>query len=373
MNDEGRVRLLDLARQLAPLREDLERAASEVIRSGWYLFGEHTDAFEREFAKWLGIEHVVSCASGTDAITLALGSLGAGERGTVITAPNTAFPTACAITRTGADPAFVDIDPDTWLIDIMKAVDAVDESTVAIVPVHLYGYVADLPALRRATPDHVSIVEDCAQAHGATLNGRKVGTLSDVAAFSFYPSKNLCALGDAGAVATSDEEYAGRARRLRIYGQDRRDHHLDIGFNSRIDEIQAAFLTVELAYIERWLERRREIAAVYDTELDRRIFRRPSAIDNSRPSFHLYVVRVDERNSFQRTLDGRGIDTGIHYPIPIPYQPAYRRLGYARGDFPHAEALAEEIVSLPIGPHLREAEIERVIGACREYAQAGGA
>jgi dTDP-4-amino-4,6-dideoxygalactose transaminase len=372
MNDDGRVRLLDLKRQLAPLREELERAASEVIRSGWYLFGERTEAFEKAFAGWLGTEHVVSCASGTDAITLALGSLGVDERKTVITAPNTAFPTACAITRTGADPAFVDIDPDTWLIDIAEAVDAVGESTGAIVPVHLYGHVADLPALRRGAPDHVPIVEDCAQAHGATLNGRKAGTLSDVAAFSFYPSKNLCALGDAGAVATRDEEYAGRARRLRIYGQDRRDHHLEIGLNSRIDEIQAAFLTIELAYIERWLERRREIAAVYDTELDRRIFRRPSAIDDSLPSFHLYVVRVDERETFRRVLDARGIDTGIHYPVPVPYQPAYRRLGYARGDFPHAEALAEEIVSLPIGPHLCDAEVERVIRACREYAHAGG-
>lgn len=372
MNGDGRVRLLDLARQLTPLREDLERAASEVIRSGWYLLGERTETFERAFAEWLGIGHVVSCASGTDAITLALGSLGIYEQRTVITAPNTAFPTACAITRTGAEPQFVDIDPDTWLLDIAKAVDAVDESTVAIVPVHLYGNVVDLPALRRAAPDHVGIVEDCAQAHGATLDGRKAGTLSDAAAFSFYPSKNLCALGDAGAVATHNEEYAVRARRLRIYGQDRRDHHLDIGFNSRIDEIQAAFLTVELAYIEGWLERRREIAAVYDAELDRRTFRRPSAIGNSHPSYHLYVVRVDERDTFRHVLDGRGIDTGIHYPVPIPYQPAYRRLGYAHGDFPHAEALAEEIVSLPIGPHLCDAEVERVVRACREFARAGG-
>ncbi len=372
MNDTGRVRLLDLGRQLEHLREDLERAAAEVITSGWYLFGERTMRFEGAFAGWLGIDHAVSCANGTDAITLALWSAGIGPGDTVLTVPNTAFPTACAITRTGATPGFFDIDPDTWLIDTEKAPTAVGESTRAVIPVHLYGHAVDVPALREALHDDVLIIEDCAQGHGATLNGRMVGTLSDIAAFSFYPSKNLCALGDAGAVTTNSEEYAERARQLRFYGQESRDHHTEVGFNSRIDEMQAAFLTIELAYIDRWVSRRREIADRYDAALDRDAIRRPAITDGSHPSYHLYVVRVEDRTTFRRLLDEAGIDTGVHYPVPIPYQPAYRHLGYARGDFPYAEALAGEIVSLPVAPHLSDAEVEQVITACRTYTRAGG-
>jgi dTDP-4-amino-4,6-dideoxygalactose transaminase len=372
MNDDGRVRLLDLGRQFEPLREELEGAAADVIASGWYLFGERTRHFEQAFAEWLGAEHAVACANGTDAITLALWSLGIGPGDTVATVPNSAFPTACAITRTGATPVFVDINPDTWLMDAARAAGAVGESTRAVMPVHLYGHVADIPALRDATRGDIPIVEDCAQAHGAALNGRPAGTLADVAAFSFYPSKNLCALGDAGALVTDDGNHAERARRLRFYGQERRDHHAEVGFNSRMDEMQAAFLTIELAYIDRWVDRRRRIAETYDAELDRGAIRRPAITEGSHPSYHLYVVRVDDRATFRRLLDEAGIDTGIHYPVPIPYQPAYRHLGYARGDFPHSEALAEEIVSLPVAPHLSDAEVERTIAACRVYARAGG-
>lgn len=372
MNDGGRVRLLDLARQLEPLRTDLERAAHEVIESGWYLFGERTKRFEAAFAGWVGTEHAVACASGTDAITLALWSVGIGPGDTVVTVPSTAFPTACAITRTGATPAFVDIDPATWLIDTGKAAAAADESTRGVVPVHLYGHVVDVPALRNAVRDDIPIVEDCAQGHGATLNGRMVGTLADIAAFSFYPSKNLCALGDAGAVVTDREEHADRARRLRFYGQERRDHHTEIGCNSRIDEMQAAFLTIELAYIDRWVSRRREIADRYDASLDGKVIRRPVITEGSHPSYHLYVVRVEDRTAFRKVLDEAGVDTGVHYPVPVPHQSAYRHLGYARGDFPHAEALAGEIVSLPVAPHLDDAEVDRVIAACRAYARGGG-
>lgn len=372
MNDDGRVRLLDLGRQFKPLREDFERTAAEVITSGWYLFGERTKRFEGAFAEWLGTGHAVACANGTDAITLALWSLGIGPGDTVATVPNTAFPTACAITLTGATPVFVDINPDTWLIDVEGAAGTVGESTRAVIPVHLYGHVVDIPALREALPRAVRIIEDCAQGHGATLNGRLVGTFSDIAAFSFYPSKNLCALGDAGAVATDSENYAERARQLRFYGQEGRDHHTEVGFNSRIDEMQAAFLTIELEYIDRWVDRRRQIADRYDAELDRGAIRRPAITEGSHPSYHLYVVRVDDRTTFRRLLDEAGIDTGIHYPVPIPYQPAYRHLGYARGDFPHSEALAGEIVSLPVAPHLSDAEVERIIAACHTYARAGG-
>jgi hypothetical protein len=351
---------------------DLEEAARRVIHSGWFLFGKETERFEKDFASRLGIEHVVSCANGTDAIILALESLGVGEGDTVVTVPNTAFPTACAITRAGATPVFVDIDAETWLMDVKKAAEIVDEKTKAIVPVHLYGHVADVPSLRKLLPQGIHIVEDCAQAHGATLNGKHVGSLSDTAAFSFYPTKNLCALGDAGAVATGSAHYAERARALRFYGQERRDYHTSVGLNSRMDEIQAAFLSLELKYLDQWVSRRREIARRYDGELDSRVYKRPAPLAGTSPSYHLYVVMVDRRDEFRRFLDREGIETGIHYPVPISCQPAYSHLGYSRGDFPHAEALADRIVSLPIAPHLTDGEAERVIAACDRFARSGG-
>jgi dTDP-4-amino-4,6-dideoxygalactose transaminase len=373
MNASDRVRLVDLRRQLEPLAPDLEEIASRVIRSGWFLFGKETQEFERAFADWLDIEHVVGCANGTDAVTLALESLGVGEGDMVITVPNTAFPTACAISRTGATPVFVDIDKDTWLMDIDGAAGTVDERTKAIIPVHLYGFAVDVPTLREKLPGGVAIVEDCAQAHGAKLAGRHVGAFSDMAAYSFYPTKNLCAFGDAGAVATGDARLADRARALRFYGQERRDHHTDIGMNSRVDEIQAAFLRFELEHhLDGWVSRRRQIAARYDSELDPRLYRRPSRHADSDPSYHLYVVMVEERDAFRRFLDSEGIDTAVHYPVPIPQQPAYRSLGRSRGDFPHAEALADRIVSLPVAPHLTEPEVERVIRACDRFARTGG-
>ena len=367
-----RVRLVDLSRQLQPLMHDVEEAACRVIRSGWFLLGKETERFEKALATRLGVECVVGCANGTDAITLALESLGVGEGDTVVTVPNTAFPTACAITRAGATPLFVDIDEQSWLMDIQKTAEAVDESTKAIVPVHLYGHVVDIPSLRKALPKGIYIVEDCAQAHGATLNGRHVGSFSDIAAYSFYPTKNLCALGDAGAVATGNARYAERARALRFYGQEKRDHHTNVGMNSRIDEIQAAILTLELDYLDRWVGRRREVALRYDGELDSQVYKRPLPIENSEPSYHLYVVMVDERDAFRRFLDGEGIETGVHYPVPIPRQPAYSYLRYSHGDFPHAEVLADRIVSLPIAPHLADSEVERVIAACNRFARAGG-
>lgn len=361
-----------MSRQLQPLMHEMEAATSRVIRSGWFLFGKETERFEKAFASWLGIEHVVGCANGTDAITLALESLGIKEGDKVITVPNTAFATACAITRAGATPLFVDINSKTWLMDIGRAVEAVDGSVKAVVPVHLYGHVVDIPTLRKAIPKGIHIVEDCAQAHGATLGGKHVGSFSDIAAYSFYPTKNLCALGDAGAVATGDADRSDRVRALRFYGQEKRDHHTTIGMNSRIDEIQAALLALELEYLDGWVGRRREVASRYESELDSRVYGRPSILQGSIPSYHLYVVMVDERDQFRKFLDSKGIDTGIHYPVPIPHQPAYGYLKYSRGDFPDAERLADRIVSLPVAPHLTDSEVERVIAACDGFAKAGG-
>lgn len=367
-----RVKLLDPARQLRPLIDRLEKRASNVIRSGWYLLGKETESFEKRFAGWLGLDDSVSCANGTDALALALSSAGITKGDRVITVPNTAFPTACAISMTGAEPLFTDIDSRTWLMDIEKTAAAVDSSVKAVIPVHLYGHVVDIDGLREALPDQIVIIEDCAQAHGALLGDRLVGTIADIGTYSFYPSKNLCALGDAGAVVSRNREYLVKARELRFYGQERRDYHTEVGRNSRIDEIQAAFLSIEMEYIDSWISRRREIAAIYDSQLDREIFERPVETEGSRPSYHLYVVRVDDRDRFRRALDEDGIDTGVHYPVPIPFQPAYDDLGVSIGDLPNAEALSSEIVSLPVAPHLEDQEVERVVESCRRFARGGG-
>jgi dTDP-4-amino-4,6-dideoxygalactose transaminase len=372
MNKQNRIRMVDLGRQLHPLRERLENAAVDVIRSGHYLFGRKNESFEAGFKEWLGIGHAVTCASGTDALTLALSALGISEEDKVITIPTTAFATACAITRSGATPAFVDIDAETWLLDIDKAVDGIDPNTKAVVPVHLYGYASDIPRIDELIPAGTHIIEDCAQAHGAELQGKKVGTFGDASAFSFYPSKNLCALGDGGIVVTKHRHYEDKIRQLRFYGQTSRDHHIQIGMNSRMDEIQAAFLLLELEYIDQWVRRRREIAKQYSDNLDPDAFKRPAPQKDSDPSYHLYVIAVEDRDAFRSVLESDGIDTGIHYPVPIHLQPAYGALGYARGDFPIAETLADRIVSLPVGPHLDDSEVERVLNSCRKYASAGG-
>lgn len=364
--------MVDLARQLHPIREGLEKAAVDVIRSGRFLFGEHNESFETSFKQWLGIDNAVTCANGTDALTLAVCALGIGEEDKVITVPNTAFATACAITRSGATPVFVDIDPETWLLDINQATDAIDNDTKVILPVHLYGYVCDILKIYENIPAGIHVVEDCAQAHGAELNGKKVGTFGDIGAFSFYPSKNMCALGDAGMVVTNNTNYADRMRQFRFYGQESRDHHIETGMNSRMDEIQAAFLLLELEHVDQWVNRRREIAIQYNDGLDPDTFKRPVSAEGSNPSYHLYVVTVDDREEFRRVLASDGIDTGVHYPVPIHLQPAYSYLGYARGDLPNAEALADHIVSLPVGPHLDDSEVERVLNSCRRYARAGG-
>ncbi len=363
------VKLLDLKKQFAPLRKEMIKVAAEVIDSGWYLLGNRTDVFEADFAKWLGSNHAASCANGTDALTLALWAMGIGDGDEVITVPNTAFPTACSISRCGARPVFVDIDPQTWLIDIEQVAAAVTARTKAVIPVHLYGQVVDIPKLRSLLPEQVRILEDCAQAHGATLHGCKVGNMGDIASFSFYPSKNLGALGDGGLVVTDDIRLDTAVRQLRFYGQKSRDLHVHTGMNSRLDEIQAAFLSLELDYLDEWLALRRGNAERYGKSLVSKGFVFPQSVEGSDPAYHLFVMQVPDRSHFQEYLAGRGVQTGVHYPVPIPFQPAYSYLGHKHGDFPHAEALAEKIVSLPIAPHLTDQDSDHVITACLEYSR----
>jgi dTDP-4-amino-4,6-dideoxygalactose transaminase len=349
------------------IASEIVSAVMRVLTSGRFVLGREGEGFEEEFAAWLGGGFVVGVGSGTDALRLALIAGGVGHGDGVLTVPNTAVPTASAISATGATPQFVDIDPDTGLIDPERIERALRPNTRALVPVHLHGRAVPMaPVLAIARRHGLLVVEDAAQAHGARCDGRPAGTLGDLGCFSFYPSKNLGAYGDAGAIWTADRATAEQLRRLRNYGQTDRYVHETIGVNSRLDEVQAAILRVKLPHLEAWNRRRAHLAAVYRERLA------PLALDLPAPApagahvHHLYAVRVAGRETVRAGLEARGVQTQIHYPIPIHVQAAYRYLGGARGDFPQAEAWCAQTLSLPFSPALEEGDLARVAQALAE-------
>ncbi len=354
----------------AAVLPDIDAAIRRVLDSGWYILGGEVEAFEAEFAAYHGVNYAVGVANGTDAIELALRAAGVGAGDEVITVAHTAVATVCAIDRAGAQPVLVDIDPQTYTLDPAAAEAAITPRTKAIVPVHLYGQPADMLALSEiAARHHLLLIEDCAQAHGARLNGRLVGTWGHLAAFSFYPTKNLGAVGDGGALITNDEGYALRLRRLRNYGQTSRYNHAERGINSRLDELQAAILRVKLPHLDAQNARRRQIARQYDAGLMGMVtipLQRPGA----ESVYHLCVVRHPARDALRASLADAGIGTLIHYPIPIHLQPAYRDLGCAPGSLPATEQVSREIMSLPLYIGLSDAQAVRVIAAVRASVEA---
>jgi dTDP-4-amino-4,6-dideoxygalactose transaminase len=363
------VPFADLRRQHDALRPVLDPAIARVLDRGWFILGEEVRAFEEEFAAWCGARHAVGVASGTDAITVTLMALGIGAGDEVVTVPNVSAPTASAIVAAGARPVFVDVDPITRNLDAAGLLDVLTERTRAIVPVHLYGRPCDIDAvLAVAGPRGIAVIEDAAQAHGARFRARSVGTLASAACFSFYPTKNLGAAGDAGMVLTDDAGVAARARMIREYGQERRYHNRMHGRNSRLDELQAAILRVKLPHVHRWNARRREIAARYDDGLRDTALRLPERLDADGHVFHLYVVESEDRDGFRERCRERGVETAVHYPIPLHLQPCYRPLGYAEGAFPVAERLCRTVVSLPMFPELTDEEVDCVIRAGRDAA-----
>lgn len=350
------------------LGRELEEAALRVLRSGWYVLGPELEAFEADFAAWHGVAHAVGVASGTDAIELALRALGIGPGDEVITVSHTAVATVCAVERAGATPVLVDVDEATFTMDAAAAAAAVTSKTRAIVPVHLYGQPADMGALVELASRHgLALVEDCAQAHGARLEGRLAGTFGHLAAFSFYPTKNLGALGDAGAVITNDARLAGELRRLRHYGQTERYRHVTRGVNSRLDEMQAALLRVKLARLGEHTAVRRRLAARYGAGLD--AVAPPAVRPGAEHVFHLYVVRHPRRDALMAALAERGIGTLIHYPIPVHRQAAYADLGYAPGSLPVTERIAGEILSLPLYVGLAEETVDTIVEAVNACAR----
>lgn len=362
------ILVFDLKPQIAALRAEFDAAIARVLDRGWFILGEEGRRFEEEFARYLGLPYLLGVANGTDAIQLALRAVGVGAGDAVLIPPSTANPTACAVSAVGARLVFADVERDTGLFDL-DAVEAVlaRERVKAIIPVHLYGRAQPLDRLIHLADRHGAVViEDVAQAHGARGEGHLTGTRGAISCFSFYPSKNLGAFGDGGAVATRDPELAERLRMLRNYGQADRYQHVTFGLNSRLDELQAAILAVKLPHLERWNDQRRAWAARYRERLAGLplVMPPPDAADE-RSIHHLFVVRVAERDAFREQLRAQGIATEVHYPVPIHRQPAYAALGQAEGSFPVAEARAKQIVSLPLYAELTEAQFERVVAAVR--------
>jgi dTDP-4-amino-4,6-dideoxygalactose transaminase len=352
------------------MKSETAAAIQRVIESGWYILGEEVQSFEREFCSHFHFEHAAGVANGTDAIAIALRSLGVGNGDRVATVSHTATATVAAIEMAGARPVFVEIDPKSYTISpvsLARTLQAFD-SIKAVIAVHLYGHPADIPAIAEiARPLGVHVIEDCAQAHGAMLHGRFVGSMSEVSAFSFYPTKNLGALGDGGMVVTSDPALAKRVRMLREYGWDRRYVSEFAGVNSRLDELQAAILRIRLPRLDAGNCRRAEIAAQYNRGLADTGLTLPGTMAGATHVYHQYVVRHPERNRLREQLQRKGVGTNIHYPVPVHRQPAYASgCEMDPGGLEVTETYANEILSLPMYPELSEDEVDAVIDAVRE-------
>ncbi len=363
------VPFVDLRAQYRSLKEEIDEAVRSVIERTAFIRGPFAEEFERAFALKCGVKHCVSCANGTDAIYITLKALGIGPGDEVITVANSWISTSETITQAGARPVFVDVEPDTYLIDAAKIEAKITPRTKAVIPVHLYGQMADVDAVGEVCRKHgLLLVEDCAQAHLASLRGRKAGTLGVAGTFSFYPGKNLGAYGDAGAIITDDDALAARALMFANHGSPRKHVHEMEGINSRMDGIQAAILSVKLKYIDRWNLARAGNADAYDRRFSgfERVVTPKRRADGTH-IFHLYVIRVERRDELAEFLKKRGIETGIHYPTALPFLTAYAYLGHRPADFPVAFRNQGEILSLPMYPELREEQIDHVVGSIKEF------
>jgi dTDP-4-amino-4,6-dideoxygalactose transaminase len=358
------IPFLDLKAPYLELRSEIDDAVARVVNSGWYIGGQEVEQFEADYATYTGVAHCVGVANGLDALHLALRALGVAPGDEVIVPSNTYIATWLAVSQCGATPVPVEPDERTFNIDPARVEAAITPRTRVILPVHLYGQPVDLdPILSVARRHKLYVLEDAAQAHGARYKGQQIGAHGDAVAWSFYPGKNLGAMGDAGAVTTNDPDIADRIRVLRNYGSRVKYVNEVQGCNSRLDPLQAAVLRVKLARLDEWNARRASIAQMNRDGLSECGLRLPEAPEWAQPVWHLYVVRSPRRDALQKALTQAGVGTLIHYPIPPHLQAAYAELGFARGAFPLAEKMADEILSLPIGPHLRGDQSEAVISA----------
>jgi len=360
-----RISLFGLENQYKTLRSEILKVVQEVLESGTYILGENVTKFESEFASYCGVKYGVGVNSGTDALMLALKAVEVKEGDQVITTPNSFIATASTIVHWGAKPVFVDIDPETYNMDPTKLEKVINRSkgpVRAIIPVHLYGHPADMDPIVEIAEKYGSyIIEDACQSHGALYRGRKTGSLGHIGCFSFYPTKNLGAYGDGGIIVTNDYEIVEKVRLLRDYGRDTRYTHTIIGYNSRLDEVQAAILRVKLKYLDEWVEKRRKNAKTYRELLcDVPEVVSPVEKDYARHVYWLYVIKTKYRDKLQDALNKKDIETMVTYPVPIHLQDAFKYLGLTEGNFPIAEKCSKEILSLPVHPELREEEIQHV-------------
>jgi dTDP-4-amino-4,6-dideoxygalactose transaminase len=363
------IPFFDNLRQHDALRQELLAAADTVLSSGRLIFGPALEQFESEFATFTGAQHCIGVSSGTDALVVALKALGIGTNDEVITVANTAVPTVSAIRLVGAMPVFTDVDLNSGLMQATAVAAAVTPRTKAILPVHLYGTACDMDAIMTIANRHgLAVIEDCAQATGARVDGRHVGTFGHVGCFSFYPTKNLGAIGDAGGVVTSDTNLAEKMRRIRFYGFDASRESIEEGMNARMVDLQAAFLSVKLKRIPEWIAARRRIAQRYRDEIRNNEVGLPPALPSGHENApHLFVVRSDSRNDVAAHLARHGVATAIHYPVPIHCMRGYSFLDIARGALPVTEQRAETILSLPLFPEMTDQEIESVIQAVNRF------
>ena len=365
----SQVPFIDLAAQYTEIAQEIDAAVSKVIRATDFILGREVCLFEEEFAGFCEVQFATGVDSGTSALELTLRAYDIGPGDEVITAANSFIASALAISHAGGTPVFADIDADTYTIDVAAIERAITPRTKAIVPVHLYGQPADMdPIMELARRHKLVVVEDACQGHGARYKGRRVGSLAHAAAFSFYPGKNLGAYGDGGAVVTNDPAIAKKVEMLRNYGQREKYHHLLRGYNRRLDTLQASVLRVKLKYLEKWNAARRQHAARYRLLFEKSLIVAPKEAPYAESVWHLYVVRVSHRDKCKDYLSSRGINCGVHYPVPIHLQPAYHDLGYKQGDFPVTEDYAQRIISLPMYGELTPELIARVAEAACEFA-----
>lgn len=365
------IPFVDLKKQYLSIRKEIDAAVKSVLESGYLILGENVKSFEKEFANYCEAKFGVGVANGTEAIFLALLACGIGRGDEVITVPNTATPTVLAICHTGATPIFVDICPQTYNMDDSKVEEMITKRTRAILPVHLYGQVANMdPLIEIARKYNLKVIEDACQAHGSEYKSRKSGSLGDVGCFSFYPTKNLGALGDGGMVVTNNEKIADKIKMLRVYGQKTGTgyHSYLKGFNSRLDELQAAILRVKLKKLDEWNGKRCENARLYNELLKDENIVTPVEAEYSKHVYHLYVMRVKNRDKLKQHLRSKGVYTKIHYPIPVHLQKAFSDLELCEGSFSTTEKISKEILSLPMFPELSKGQIEEVSINVKEFS-----
>lgn len=391
------IPLIDLKAQYKSISEDLDRVTKEVLSSAGYIMGKNVTEFEKEFAEYIGVKHAISVGNGTDALVIALKSLGIGAGDEVITTPFTFFATAETISAVGAVPVFVDVEKDTFNIDPSKIEEKITEKTKAIVPVHIFGQSAKMDEINAIAEKHnLKVIEDACQAIGGKYKGRNIGTLGDIACFSFFPTKNLGCAGDGGIIVTDNDDVATIARALRTHGSGENgqkaynllnniNEEIDtvqnaddtvynplkyynylIGYNTRLDAIQAAILRVKLPYIDEWNAKRREIAKIYDESLKDTDLVTPFVDENNVPVYHMYILQSEEREAILGKLKENGVATGVYYPVPLHLQKVYKNLGYKEGDMPVAEYLSHRTFAIPVYPELTKEQVDYVIKSIKK-------